>query len=348
MRKPAAPPRNPAPRAVAVPLPRRRSYPTGTAASRQRERIDPALLFYAGWVGTALIMLMYLPVWEAENRPKTRTTTARRSTTESVKAPVLVNDGSDRAVIFAGGSDSLVARTVGHAEGTRTPNGRRTRAYYGHTDPGNGVWNLGSFSFQHCREAQYNCTTPQQADEHQLLRLQKQTDRLRQQAAAIGLAMTLEEELNGIDLTNQSPRAALSEWGYADRLLQAKQRGLKGQDAILEARVWSYWNPKADRWNAPGLGNTEAGIRHDQQRRMLAIARALSVYQQQAAAPTSNLIDYTRSALRPEPTNPYNPETQKAQFLWWESGYWDAALGRSPQIASGTDAAYDQGFTAGK
>ncbi|HEY9663150.1 MAG TPA: hypothetical protein V6C65_32295, partial [Allocoleopsis sp.] len=36
-------------------------------------------------------------------------------------------------------------------------------------------------------------------------------------------------------------------------------------------------------WNAPGLGNTEAQITHDQERRMLAIARALATYLQDLA-----------------------------------------------------------------
>ena len=51
--------------------------------------------------------------------------------------------------LFHGGSNSLVARAVGNAEGTRTPDGGYTAAYYGHVDPGNHKWNLGSFSYQH-------------------------------------------------------------------------------------------------------------------------------------------------------------------------------------------------------
>ena len=59
---------------------------------------------------------------------------------------------------FEGGGDSLVAKSVGSAEGTRTPSGGYTRAYYGHVDPGNGVWNLGSYSYQH------GAVSPQEAD----------------------------------------------------------------------------------------------------------------------------------------------------------------------------------------
>ncbi|HEY9699657.1 MAG TPA: hypothetical protein V6D10_20520, partial [Trichocoleus sp.] len=38
--------------------------------------------------------------------------------------------------LFAGDSNSLVAKAVGAAEGTRTPDGNRNPAYYGHVDPG--------------------------------------------------------------------------------------------------------------------------------------------------------------------------------------------------------------------
>ncbi|MGA7937008.1 MAG: hypothetical protein WCA35_25870, partial [Kovacikia sp.] len=184
--------------------------------------------------------------------------------------------------LFAGGSDSLVARTVGHAEGTRTPDGSKTRAYQGHVDPGNGVWNLGSFSFQHCRE--YNCSTPEQADEHQLKRLQGQSEKLEQKTAALGIAMSLLEELNGIDLANQAPLAALGTPGYADWLKKARDKGLTGSEAVLWARVQSYWDPNRNSWNAPGLGNSEDRITHDQNRRLMAIAGALDIYQQQVAA----------------------------------------------------------------
>jgi hypothetical protein len=172
---------------------------------------------------------------------------------------------------------------VGHAEGTRTADGGKTAAYQGHVDPGNGVWNLGSFSFQHCQEAAYHCSTPEEADVHQLQRLQGQAAQLREQAAALGLTMTLEEELNGIDLANQAPAAALGVPGYVEWLKRARESGHIGEDAILRARVDSYWDPNLNGWNAPGLGNTEANITHDQNRRRLAIAHALHDYQRQLA-----------------------------------------------------------------
>lgn len=182
-----------------------------------------------------------------------------------------------QANLFTGGSDSLVARTVGHAEGTRTSNGNRTRAYYGHVDPGNGVWNVGSFSYQH------GAKSPEEADEKQLQRLQGQADVIRQKADSQRLDLSLEEELNAIDLANQAPLAALATPGYVDRLKQARDRGLTGSEAVLWARTQSYWNPQLNRWDAPGLGNTETNISHDQNRRQTAIAQALNDYQQQMA-----------------------------------------------------------------
>jgi hypothetical protein len=197
-------------------------------------------------------------------------------------APTAPATAAAQTNLFAGGSDSLVARTVGHAEGTRTPDGSKTRAYQGHVDPGNGVWNLGSFSFQHCRE--YNCSTPEQADEHQLKRLQGQAEKLIQKTTALGIEMSLLEELNGIDLANQAPLAALGSPGYSDWLKQARNKGLTGSEAVLWARVQSYWDPARNGWNAPGLGNSEDRISYDQNRRLSAIVRALDVYQQQVAA----------------------------------------------------------------
>ncbi|MBE9157300.1 hypothetical protein IQ265_10765 [Nodosilinea sp. LEGE 06152] len=177
--------------------------------------------------------------------------------------------------LFEGNSDSLVARAVGSAEGTRTPNGAINPAYFGHTDPGNRVWNMGTFSYQH------GAKTPEEADQKQLARLQNQGDLLRQRALQHGLNLTLEETLNGLDLANQSPLAAIGRVGYIERLAEAKANGLEGSEAILVARTRSYINPNTGWWNAPGLGNTEASIRRDQQRRANAVAQAIAAYEGQ-------------------------------------------------------------------
>jgi hypothetical protein len=172
--------------------------------------------------------------------------------------------------LFHGGANSLVARAVGSAEGTRRPDGSKNRAYYGHVDPGNKVWNLGSFSYQH------GASSPEEADRKQLRRLKFQYQVIADQATRRNIELTPAEQLNAIDLANQAPLAALPEHGgFVDRLLEARQKGLPPGEAILSARVNTYRNPRTDLWEAPGLGNTEGSIRRDQARRQEAIASAM-------------------------------------------------------------------------
>lgn len=178
--------------------------------------------------------------------------------------------------LFDGGSDSLVAKAVGSAEGTRTADGGKTWAYYGHVDPGNRRWNLGSFSYQH------GAASPDEADRRQLDRLRGQYEVIEQTAMSAGLRLGLEEQLNGIDLANQAPLAALDRGGYIDRLRQAYAQGLQGSEAVLRARTYSYLNPRTNQWEAPGLGNTVDSISRDQARRQNAIYEAIQNHQQTA------------------------------------------------------------------
>lgn len=216
--------------------------------------------------------------------------------------------------IYAGDSDSLVARVVGSAEGTRAANGTPTRAYYGHTDPGNGVWNMGTFSYQH------GASSPREADRKQLKRLKTQGKTIASQAHQAELDITLGEILNGLDLANQAPAAALESGGYVDRLTQAKQKGLENREAIVWARTYSYIDPNTQRWNAPGLGNTLQSINRDQRRRHDAVERAFHAYQAQLEQPnpsTANLdlaqqppaeISLPQSAIA-EATVPEEPDS---------------------------------------
>ncbi len=190
--------------------------------------------------------------------------------------------GYDLADLFVGDTDSLVAKAVGAAEGTRTPEGFRTPAYYGHVDPGNGAWNLGTFSFQH------GATSPEEADQRQLARLKQQAELLSQKAMAKGMVLSLEEKLNGIDLANQAPQAALGNQGYLDWLQQAHELGMQGEEAIVWARTRSFIDPATGTWNAPGLGNNVGSIFDDQERRSKAILRAIAVYDQSNIVPIAS------------------------------------------------------------
>jgi hypothetical protein len=182
-----------------------------------------------------------------------------------------VQPGWNDAALFQAASNSLVAKAVGSAEGTRRPDGGQNPAYQGHVDPGNAVWNVGTFSYQHCGKC-----APEEADRRQLARLAGQFAQIQAHATdRYGVKLSLEEQLNAIDLANQAPLAALAQGGFIDRLQQAKQQGLTGSDAILQARVYAYKNPQTDRWEAPGLGNTKSRITQDQARRQAAIAAAI-------------------------------------------------------------------------
>ena len=186
----------------------------------------------------------------------------------------LLGDIADHPLnkLFKGDSISLVAKAVGSAEGTRTPNGGYTSAYYGHVDPGNGVWNLGSFSYQH------GAKSPEDADRKQLKRLERQALALRHQAKAKQIRLTLLEELNGIDLANQAPLAALDR-GYIDWLYKAKQMPMGDAERIRWARTRAFINPDTGYFDAPGLGNQLDSIYWDQSRRQGQIEKALGLHE---------------------------------------------------------------------
>ncbi|MBO9997429.1 MAG: hypothetical protein J7641_00230 [Cyanobacteria bacterium SID2] len=198
------------------------------------------------------------------------------------------------------GANSPLAIALGCAEGTRRSDGGKNLAYYWHTDPGNFADNFGTFSWQHLpkeaispvvsasseaekRQISDELGLPEQADRDGLARLKKFYEELRQQALTKGISLDLRELIEGLDLSNQAPLAGLSSMGYLDRLAEMRQSIDDRDEQILEARVWSYWHPERDTWDAPGLGNTYDRIRHDQQRRMAAIDEALAMQQQQPA-----------------------------------------------------------------
>lgn len=214
--------------------------------------------------------------------------------------------------IFEGGPNSLVAHTVGSAEGTRRWDGRRTQAYYGHKDPGNGVWNLGTFSYQH------EANSPEDADKKQLKRLKNQGFQLEQQATHLGLKLSLEEKLNGLDLANQAPLAALGKGGYIERLGQAYRLEMKGFEAISWARTRAYIDPDTKVWNAPGLGNNLYSISQDQERRMAAIDKALRAYDRNGMAQIalSNLDNISLENTA--------PSTTQLEPIWDDSLQYDA------------------------
>lgn len=209
------------------------------------------------------------------------------------------------------GSNSPLAIALGGAEGTRRPDGGKNPAYYWHTDPGNGANNFGTFSWQHLppevmqpviqaptvaekRRIAEELGLPDRSDREGLARLKQFHAQLRQQAMDKGMSLTLRELINGLDLANQAPLAGLNEMGYLDRLKQMRELVDDPDEQVLEARVWSYWHPQRNTWDAPGLGNTYDRIRHDQKRRQAAIDAALAV---QASPPPTQPNPQTKPML---------------------------------------------------
>lgn len=170
----------------------------------------------------------------------------------------------DSKQLFKGGGNSLVARIVGHAEGTRSANGEKTTAYSGHRDPGNSVWNLGYFSYQH------SAVSPQDADRKQLARLEGQFVVIEEQARKRGIDLSIEEKLNAIDLANQAPLAALEPGGFIDRLKECKRE-------LVCVRSQSFIDNETGRLDAPGLGNNMNQVRADQKRRIDAINSTFAI-----------------------------------------------------------------------
>lgn len=221
---------------------------------------------------------------ETMTAPNVAPSPPQEATIAESKSPGRAHAASQKH-IFEGGSESLVARTVGAAEGTRGADGSKTPNYYGHIDPGNGVWNRGTFSYQFGNQENLS---PDEADRRQLAKIKRIHESiLLPKAEKYGVApLTIAEEINGIDLINQAPLTVTEEGGYIERLAEIKQKGLSGEAAILEARVLSFWNPAEGGWDAPGLRayddiSKEESIRRDQDRRMSMISKALSVYEQQ-------------------------------------------------------------------
>lgn len=152
-------------------------------------------------------------------------------------------------------SDRDLICAIGAAEGTRDDNCYPTDAYNGHTDPGNGADNLGSFSYQH------GADSPQDADKRQLARLRLAEKDLQAQAQTkFGKPLSKPAIGAALDLWNQSPAAGSS---FVSHLPSATPTGQQ----IIEARSKSYINPATGRLDAPGLGNDPDQVRGDQTRR---------------------------------------------------------------------------------
>jgi hypothetical protein len=174
---------------------------------------------------------------------------------------------SQLLALLQGGSDSIVAIAVGCAEGTRTADGGKTAAWYGHTDPGNGAKNQGSFSYQH------EAKSPEDAD---ILQIQKLTDVLLPQFLVNVDAVNLPEKgmlqlfLIACDVYTQSELACTGRGGF---LWHFRSIPLKTRVdlTVIDWRVESYFDLDTLKLDAPGFGNNLERLKADQARRTEAV-----------------------------------------------------------------------------
>ena len=188
---------------------------------------------------------------------------------------------------------SLGAVAIGHAEGNLSATGKIRSIYYGHSDPGNGVKNIGFCSLQKYLWRDLNGdgkVSFQEADQHCLELLRAQIPKTTAKLLDFGYTATQHPEVtfNCLDLYNQSRVAGRQ---CPKRYRQARDRGLAGEAALTWARVESFRVLKGrnkGKLSASGLFRicrNSPQRRHlsdwdciatDQRRRVRAIGRVLS------------------------------------------------------------------------
>ncbi|MEO0374120.1 MAG: M23 family metallopeptidase [Cyanobacteria bacterium P01_A01_bin.17] len=160
------------------------------------------------------------------------------------------------AIASAGGlSDDVLRCAIGNAEGTLKDDCTPTTAYYGHTDPGNQAANLGAFSYQH------GASSPEQADQRQLVRLRNAEREIQAQAQGRwGQPLSDAALASALDLFNQSPRSA-------QRFVGLLPSPTPTAAQITKARTDSYLDPATGKSEASGFDYSQQRVQADQQRR---------------------------------------------------------------------------------
>ena len=151
---------------------------------------------------------------------------------------------------------------IGVAEGTRTPNGGYTQAYYGHKDPGDGFSNRGTVS-----GGRESGASPEMVDLRWMGTLTSVQQKMRPSLIVMGLMPGTQGYnrvmFNLMDLTVQSPAAAQD---FAGKLIEVREAGWT-IEAIAKARADSFINPATGRLDAPGFGNNYQNLIKDQRSR---------------------------------------------------------------------------------
>ena len=150
---------------------------------------------------------------------------------------------------------------IGISEGTRTPSGGFTQAYYGHTDPGDGNRNVGTVSGGRGR-----AKTPQAVDREYMKILTEVQYKVAPVLKGLGLqpgtAGYNRVMFNILDLEVQAPAAVPD---FIRKLGDVKAQGFT-IDAIAKARADSFFTP-AGNLDAPGFNNNYSLLLKDQRAR---------------------------------------------------------------------------------
>ncbi|MBA4124673.1 MAG: LysM peptidoglycan-binding domain-containing protein [Acidobacteria bacterium] len=156
------------------------------------------------------------------------------------------------------GSNAGYAILIGNAEGNRTPEGYFRPSYYGHRDPGDGKWNIGSFSYSNERGGAQKAKSPEDADRIQLGRLYKNKDVY---AAAMNKAgLDPNNALLAtvyLDMYNQSPTSA-ELLLKPENLKYLKENGVT-IETMKEWRYRGFINPETGKQRINGRGKSAGG-----------------------------------------------------------------------------------------
>ena len=190
-------------------------------------------------------------LWRSERPMSVQTPALPQVVASAPATPVPLAISTDRHPIMV---------AIGINEGTRTPDGGYTKAYFGHRDPGNGKLNVGTVSGQ-------QGGSPQSSDRRWMgmltstaVKVTPLLQRMGIPQSSVGFNRLL---FNALDLAVQAP-AALPD--FLQRLPRIIQAGVT-IEAIAKARADSFFNPATGRLEAGGFGNNYARLLADQRSR---------------------------------------------------------------------------------
>jgi len=235
-------------------------------------------------------------------KPQTKKEESKPSKQAQKQAKGLENYPFTQAQLWGNDKTFVLWRVVGAAEGTVSVDGIETPNYFGHTDPGNGVWNRGAYSYQFSG----NNPDPKAADKAQHDKIKRYHDAV---VAKFAPELTVMEYLHALDLINQAPLCVAYEddngqvkenrGSYFDWLKKAKEKGLTGDEAIIYARVESFQNPSTGNYDTNFV--SRYWLEKDQRRRMSMMNQAFDKWLSEQSGKTSPAVYITTVSFDASP-----------------------------------------------